>query len=182
MQSQDDDSQQRFALGLIFILVALVVAMVLGLGINHRKLFSPPVVPTPGELAAGSGAGTAQPVPASIATASAAQDAASIRVEQGVVKFYFASGQAELATGAGAALAEMVKAAAAGRQLTVSGFHDASGDVAKNAELAKKRAQAVQAALKSAGVADNRISLKKPQQMTGSGSDAEARRVEITIE
>ncbi len=65
-------------------------------------------------------------------------------------------------------------------KVVVSGFHDAAGDKAKNAELAKQRAFAVRDALKAAGVAEDRIELKKPDE-TNAGSADEARRVEVTL-
>ena len=46
-------------------------------------------------------------------------------------------------------------------------------------ELAKERAKAVRDALLAAGVADTAIHLQPPANITGSGSDMEARRVEI---
>ena len=99
-----------------------------------------------------------------------------------MVKFYFASGKSDLATGATEAMADLIKGAQAGRKLVISGFHDATGDAVKNAELAKQRAFAVRDALKGAGVAETSIELKKPEQVNGSGTDAEARRVEITLQ
>ncbi|MFZ2295941.1 MAG: OmpA family protein [Polaromonas sp.] len=181
MFSQDDDSQQRVALFLVFGLVALVVASVLVFGVYKRGSF----VKAGGAAApAAQVTAPASPVsssaPASVAQA--ASDAASVKVEQGVVKFYFASGKADLAAGASEALVDVVKGAQAGRKLVISGFHDATGDAAQNAELAKRRALAVRDALKAAGVADAQIELKKPEQVTGSGSDAEARRVEISLQ
>jgi outer membrane protein OmpA-like peptidoglycan-associated protein len=102
-------------------------------------------------------------------------------VENGVVKFYFAPGKSALAAGAVDALADAIAAGKAGKKLVISGFHDATGDPAKNAELAKQRAFAVRDALKAAGVADSGIELKKPETATGSGNNAEARRVEVVI-
>ena len=96
-------------------------------------------------------------------------------------RFYFASGKADIATGGNEALAEVVKAVAAGKQAVVSGFHDATGDKAKNEELSKMRAFAVRDALKSLGVAEDKIELKKPEDMLATGSNAEARRVEVSI-
>ncbi len=116
------------------------------------------------------------------ATPAPAGDAASFRVENGVVKFYFASGKADLASGAEAALAEVAKGVTAGKKAVVSGFTDSTGDPAKNEELAKQRAMAVSAALKTAGIAEDKIDLKKPEAMTGSGSTAEARRVEVALQ
>ncbi len=114
--------------------------------------------------------------------AQAAADAASVKVELDVVKFYFAPGKADLADGAGAALAGLVKAAGGGRRLMVSGSHDATGDAVKNAGLARKRALAVRGALLAAGVAPRQIEIGKPELATGGGSDAEARRVEISLQ
>lgn len=179
MFSQDDDSQQRVALFLVFTLVALVIISVVSFGVYKRAswakaelaptaLATRPVSPT-----------AAQPSPNN---AQVAADGASIQVEQGVVKFYFASGKADLATGAGEALADLVKGAQSGRKLVISGFHDATGGAAQNAELAKRRALVVRDALKAAGVAEGQIELKKPEQISGSGADAQARRVEISLQ
>lgn len=117
------------------------------------------------------------------AAGTAAADAASVKVENGVVKFYFASGKSEVATGGNEALAEVVKAIAGGKKAVVSGFNDATGDAAKNAELSKARAFAVRDALKALGVAEDKIELKKPENTTAAaGSSAEARRVEVSIQ
>ena len=115
--------------------------------------------------------------PATVAMA----DEASVQVEDGVVKFFFASGKAELAAGANEALADVVKGVAEGKTALASGFHDATGDAAMNAELAKQRAFAVRDALKGLGVTDDKIELKKPEETTASGSNAEARRVEVAL-
>ena len=80
-----------------------------------------------------------------------------------------------------AALADVAKGVAAGKKAVVSGYTDATGDPAKNEELAKQRALAVSAALKTAGVAEDKIELKKPEAITGSGNNAEARRVEVAL-
>ncbi len=121
-------------------------------------------------------------VAAATAVLPVAADAASIKVEGGVVKFYFASAKAELASGANAALADVAKGVAAGKKAVVSGYTDASGDAAKNEELAKQRAFAVRDALKTAGVAEDKIELKKPEVITAGGAMAEARRVEVALQ
>jgi K(+)-stimulated pyrophosphate-energized sodium pump len=116
------------------------------------------------------------------AAAQAAADAASVKVENGVVKFYFATGKSDVATGGAAALADVIKAVAGGKKAVISGYHDASGDPAKNAELAKQRAMAVRDALKAAGVAEDKVELKKPEQAKSDGPAAEARRVEVSVQ
>ncbi len=123
---------------------------------------------------------TAAATPAAMPAAGA--DAASFVVENGVVKFFFATGKAELATGANQALADVAKGVADGKKAVLSGFTDASGDPAKNEELAKQRAFAVRDALKAAGIAEDKIELKKPEQLTGSGDAAQARRVEVALQ
>jgi outer membrane protein OmpA-like peptidoglycan-associated protein len=186
MFSQDDDGQQGLVLTVVFGLIALVLALVIGVGIYQGSLGSPapalPVVlPIAAPVAPPPAAVSAAPADAASA-AQAASDAASIKVENGVVKFYFASGNSDLALGASDALADVVKGAKEGRKLVISGFHDATGDAVKNAELAKQRAMAVRGALRAAGVPEQQIELRKPEQMTGSGSDAEARRVEVALQ
>jgi K(+)-stimulated pyrophosphate-energized sodium pump len=116
------------------------------------------------------------------APAAAAADGASFKVDNGVVKFYFASGKADLATGADAALAAVAKGVVDGKKAVVSGYTDSSGDPAKNEDLAKQRAMAVSTALKAAGIPEDKIEMKKPEALTGSGADAEARRVEVSLQ
>ena len=174
MSSSDDDSQQRFALGFLFALVALVISVVVGTVVVKRVGASAAAKPAPAATASAAPAAAAAP-------ATLADDAASVLVENGVVKFYFATAKAELAAGANEALADVVKGVAEGKKAIVSGFHDATGDAALNAELAKQRAFVVRDALKALGVAEDKIELKKPEETTASGSNAEARRVEVVL-
>ena len=110
-----------------------------------------------------------------------AADGPSVVVDNGVVKFYFASGAADVAAGGAEALADAVKAAGEGKTLSISGFHDATGDQASNEALAEKRALAVRDALVAMGVDAGQLELVKPALSTGEGSNAEARRVEVAI-
>ena len=151
MSSSDDDSQQRFALGFLFALIALVISVVVGTVVVKRLGAKAPVRPA---------AVAASNTPAAPAVA-VEEDIASVRVENGVVKFYFATAKAELAAGANEALADVVKGVAEGKKAVISGFHDATGDAALNAELAKQRAVAVAEALKALGVAEDKVELKK---------------------
>ena len=167
MFSQDDDNQ-GVVLGVLFGLIALVIALVIGVSIYKTNSMATP--------AAKPAAVAAAPV------AEAVVDGASVKVVGGVVKFYFASGKADLAAGGNEALAEVVRAVAAGKKAVISGFHDATGDPAKNAELAKQRAFMVRDALKALGVAEDKVELKKPEQTLATGSDGEARRVEVTVQ
>lgn len=134
------------------------------------------------------------------ATAAAAADAAklaaaAIPVGAGSIaamfegapslKVYFDTGKTDLSADFGDKLKPLVDhlKANAGMKAVVSGFNDPTGNAAANAELSKKRAQAVAAGLKAAGVADDRVSLEKPANPTAgsTSSNAEARRVEVTL-
>ena len=168
--SSDDDSQQRFALGFLIALIALLISVVVGTVVVKRVGASGAAKP-----------GTTAVARSAPAADSVAADGASVRVDNGGVKFYFASAKADLAAGAKEALAEGVKGVADGKMAVVSGFHDATGDAALNAELAKQRALAVRDALKGLGVAEDKIELKKPEETTATGSNAEARRVEVVL-
>jgi outer membrane protein OmpA-like peptidoglycan-associated protein len=88
---------------------------------------------------------------------------------------------AEIAAGANEALVDVVAGVAAGKKAIVSGFHDDTGGAAINAELAKQRAFAVRDALIALGVDEARIELNKPEQMQASGTNAQARRVEVVL-
>ena len=161
--NSDDDSQQRFALGLVFALIALIVSTVIGTVVYQRVLKAP---------SAASGA----VVPAVLVV-----EEALVRVDNGVVKFYFATGKADVAIGGNVALADVVRGVTNGKRARISGFHDATGDAAVNAELAKQRALAVQATLLTMGVDQNMIELSKPEETLAGGSNAEARRVEVML-
>ena len=158
MSSSDDDSQERFALGFLFALIALVISVVVGTVVVKRLGAKAPAQPA----AVVVDAAPAAPV-------AVEEDVASVRVENGVVKFYFATAKAELAAGANEALADVVKGVAEGKKAVVSGFHDATGDAALNAELAKQRAVVVAEALKALGV--GKMTLMSPRRkipsMTG---------------
>jgi OmpA-OmpF porin, OOP family len=65
--------------------------------------------------------------------------------------------------------------------ITIAGFHDPTGNQAKNAELAKNRALAVRSRLVSLGIGEAQIDMKKPEVTTGSGDNKEARRVEVSV-
>jgi outer membrane protein OmpA-like peptidoglycan-associated protein len=161
-----DDENQGLVLGVLFGVIALVIALVIGIGIYTRNLAAAPKAP----------AAAAQTVSVVVV-----QPVATVKVENGVVKFYFVVGKADVAPEAAQALVEIVKAVAAGKLAVISGYHDASGDPAQNAELAKQRALAVRAVLLAQGVTEDKVELRKPEQTLASGPAEEARRVEVTL-
>jgi outer membrane protein OmpA-like peptidoglycan-associated protein len=175
MSSQDNDQDIRVVAAVLISAILLAVGVAIGFGISQSR--------------GGSAQEAAVPAAAAVVEAPAAPvapapvgDDASVVVDNGVVKFYFASGKADLAPGALEALGDAVAAAKGGKKLVISGFHDTTGDPAMNAELAKQRAFAVRDALKGAGVDEAAMELKKPEETAaGTGSNAEARRVEVVI-
>ena len=99
-----------------------------------------------------------------------------------LTKVYFESGSAVLpgeAANAVAVAGVALGQAPAAAKLVLSGFHDATGDPAKNAELAKQRAMALRAAFITAGLDAPRVVLRKPETTQAGGKPEEARRVEV---
>ncbi|HOB65306.1 MAG TPA: OmpA family protein [Ottowia sp.] len=101
-------------------------------------------------------------------------------MENGIVKFFFATGKADVASGADKALAEIVAGVKAGKKAIVSGYVDSTGSAAQNEELAKQRAVAVRDQLKALGVDEGSIDLQKPDNVEA-GAGAQARRVEVKL-
>lgn len=207
--TQDNDKEQNTVVGVLLTLIILfAIALASGFGLYKSGVFggkngavatssasasaaamaadaasasaSASASATDGAAAA---AATLAAPAADTASATAAADEASVQYDNGKVRFYFASGKAELAAGANDALNQLLAAAKDGQKLVISGYHDSTGSAQLNAELAKQRAIAVADALKALGVPESRLELKKPEvaEIT-SGSNAEARRVEVTIE
>ncbi|MEJ3959374.1 OmpA family protein [Brachymonas sp. G13] len=121
--------------------------------------------------------------PAAPASAVALADDA-VTWENGVLSVYFATGKTDVNQAAADAVsADIVALGKQGRKLVVSGYNDPRGDAALNAELSKKRAQAVQAYLIAQGVPESGIELRKPEQTDGaSGNLAQDRRVDVIAE
>lgn len=143
---------------------------------------------TPAEKAATAPAAAPAPAvsapPAAAVTPAPAPEAAKAAAATlPVARIYFDSGKFEPPADLGKMLDGMVDYARANAnaKLSVSGFHDKTGDPAKNAELAKSRGMAVKNALISAGVPEDRIMMQKPVETTGDGDDRQARRVEVSV-
>jgi outer membrane protein OmpA-like peptidoglycan-associated protein len=198
MVSQDDDST-GLVMGVIFGVIALVVSLVIGVTIYQKNkavkaqapmaaVSAPAAGAGAGAATAGAGAAAAAAAGATQAKSDSAMDAAAriaagsaaVVVEGGVVKFFFASGKAELPAGGPQALVDVIAGAKAGKKASISGYVDSTGNAAQNKELAKQRAFAVRDLLKSSGVADDQIELVKPEDIQA-GTGAQARRVEVTL-
>ena len=153
MSDQNDDGQ-NYALMVLAGVLALVIAGVIALAVSTTR----------GGSAKAAGAATA-----------------AIAEPDGRV--YFELGSDALPPEAAEVLVRVADAARAdaGKVVQISGYHDASGDPAKNAELAKNRAMAVRHALEANGVAPDHLVMDKPIVTTGGADAREARRVELRL-
>ena len=109
-------------------------------------------------------------------------DTAKVVVEDGIVKFYFASGKADLAGNAIESLQIVVDGVKEGKKAIISGYADSTGNVELNEQLSKERAFQVRSALLDAGIPESSIEMVKPKNITGTGAQSEARRVEVVLE
>ena len=201
--TQDNDKEQNTVVGVLLTLIILfAIALATGFGLYKSGVFggkdgavatssasasAAAMASDAASAANGAAAVTTATAAATMADAAsagaAAADEASVQYEEGKVRFYFASGKSDLAAGANDALNQLLAAAKDGQKLVISGYHDSTGSAELNAELAKQRAIAVADALKALGVDESRLELKKPEVAEITiGSNAEARRVEVTIE
>ena len=164
--NEQNDEAQSYALMVLAGLLVLVIGGVLALAIFSTQRAKP---------------ATKAAAPTS-ATATAAATAGADAAEP-EARVYFETGSDALSNEAQAALTRAADAARAdgSKSLLVSGFHDASGDAAQNAELAKKRAIAVRHALEANGVTPDRLVLDKPALTTGAADAREARRVDVRL-
>lgn len=168
---EEDDRETGYALFLVIALAVVVslftIGIAAGTAIDQAGSKNPSVTRalTPTML---SGA----PAPAAAMPGS---------LDPSAARLYFELGKAELPPDALTRLAPLIHSAGDGtKSLRVAGFHDASGDAAANAELAKQRALAVRDLLVAAGVSAERIDLRKPALTVGDGDAKAARRVEVT--
>lgn len=99
-------------------------------------------------------------------------------------KLYFDTAKTNQPTDSAATLAPIVEwlKANPNAKAVVSGFHDSRGNAARNAQLAKGRAQSTYDALVAAGVDAARIEMREPTDVNGGTNLDEARRVEVSVE
>ena len=175
--STDNDDAVPLALFLAAGVAAAVVAGVIALAIFAKPASAPPA----------KSAAVAVAAPAAGTTAPAAAPAAApapVMAVNSAENLYFAVGSADLPSDAGETLARVADSAraTAGSSVLISGYHDATGSAAKNAELAKQRALAVRHALEANGVSPDRLQMSKPVETTGGTDPKEARRVELRLQ
>ena len=171
----------------------LIAALVVIFGISYcAKSKQPAEAPAPAAVPAPA---APEPAPAP-APAAAAPAADSFTAPEGagvldgmlqdmpLLRVFFDSGKTDVSP----EFADKAKAVVAYLQgnpdvkAVISGFNDPTGDPVKNAELSKRRAEAVQAALVAAGVPADRTALEKPAETTDTGvTNAASRRVDVVL-
>lgn len=163
MSDQNDESQ-NYALMVLAGVVALVIAGVLGLAVYKGQ----------------GGSAKAKPPVGSTASSTAATRLVAGEPDG---RIYFELGSDALPPRSSEVLVKVADAARmqADKVVLISGFHDASGDAATNAELASKRALAVRHALEANGVAPDHLVMDKPMVTAGGAEAREARRVEMRL-
>lgn len=159
-----EDGELNVVIGVLFGVIALVIAFVIGLGTYSLRAKTP-----------------AAAAPAAVVEVGFVEIA---EVGEALVKLYFEVGAAELPATSGDEFARVIAELQARPEAVVllSGFHDETGGADINAALARDRAVAVRAALIAAGVPAERVQMRRPAVTLGSGDAAEARRVEIRVQ
>ena len=107
-------------------------------------------------------------------------EAFSVVTEGEKVVLLFATGKSDVGPAADPLLATVVSGVQAGRKAVVSGYVDATGNAAQNADIAKQRAEAVRNKLVALGAPADGVELQKPADIQA-GAGPMARRVEVTL-
>ena len=98
-------------------------------------------------------------------------------------RLYFGNASAALPADSSSTIADVIAYLErnTGSSAVISGFHSATGNYEYNQKLSKQRAESVSQLLQKADISVDRIILEKPVETMGSGSEAEARRVEVSV-
>jgi outer membrane protein OmpA-like peptidoglycan-associated protein len=176
-----NDEQESDSYRLIAWILGIAVTIAIATAVVPAILMATDAAnPVPGAATSSAPTSSAAPVSPAAPVAPAASAAGS--AIPAPVKLYFASGKVTVGSDGADKLTGIVAAVKAGaaNKAMVSGFHDKTGDAVQNAELSKNRAMAVRDELMKAGLSEAQVELRKPQESDSSGSDQEARRVEVT--
>ena len=187
----DDNSGGGFGWLKWLLLAALLAALLFFLLRSCSGQEATPVADTDTTEAAGAAAtGTAETAPAAAeATPAVVPTGSGVvageRSGKPMLTVYFETAKTNLPTDFDK-VAAVIKGYAdknPGAKFAVSGFNSPTGSAAGNERLSKGRAENVGAALQKLGVSTGAVEMVKPAAATqGSGEDANARRVEVTVQ
>lgn len=162
-----EDSELNVVMGVVFGVIALVIAFVIGLGVHSL--------------------GRSSAMPAAAEAVSPGGEVMYAEVEEvgePMLKIYFDTGVTTLPADATLELAPVLAAleAQTDARVLLSGFHDETGAADVNVAVARDRAISVRDALLAAGVAADRVLLRRPAVALGGADADEARRVEVRVQ
>ncbi|MDO7579448.1 MAG: OmpA family protein [Burkholderiaceae bacterium] len=173
----ENSSQEENAVLWLLPVVGLVLALTIAIALRVTAVHAAPALPL---AVSPTATDTVTEERASTdSTDSADRDAVVILRNE--IELYFPMGSAILEPGVDKALSTFVVAAKTGQRIQIAGFHDAVGDARFNRALAKRRAEAVMVHLLALGVPKAQLAVSEPTMTQGSGSEAQARRVEVRV-
>ncbi len=173
----ENSAQEENAVLWLLPVVGLVLALTIAVALRVTAVHAAPALPL---AVSPTATDTVTEERASTdSTDSADRDAVVILRNE--IELYFPMGSAILEPGVDKALSTFVVAAKTGQRIQIAGFHDAVGDARFNRALAKRRAEAVMVHLLALGVPKAQLAVSEPTMTQGSGSEAQARRVEVRV-
>lgn len=181
--SDEEPSGAVFAASQIGVASGVVQPMIVGASAASGSVAPAtvhPVVPTPHSVPAHELALNASAVAASVpspadkilAQENALQAESRVVNENGVVRFYFATGKADVTANTLESLKETVEGAKAGKKVVILTY----SNVESNERLARDRALAVRSVLLAAGIPDSSIEVSNP-----TAESTDSRRVEVIL-
>lgn len=123
-------------------------------------------------VVAASVASAPSPADTILAKENAIQAESKVVAENGMVRFYFATGKADVTANTLEALKDIVEGAKTGKKVVILTY----SNVESNERLARDRALAVRSVLLAAGIPDSSIEVSNPMQ-----ESSDSRRVEVIL-
>jgi outer membrane protein OmpA-like peptidoglycan-associated protein len=173
----ENSSQEENAVLWLLPVVGLVLALTIAIALRVTAVHAAPALPL---AVSPTAADTVTEERASTGSTDSA-DRDAVVILRNEIELYFPMGSAILEPGVDKALSTFVVAAKTGQRIQIAGFHDAVGDARFNRALAKRRAEAVMVHLLALGVPKAQLAVSEPTMTQGSGSEAQARRVEVRV-
>jgi len=173
----ENSSQEENAVLWLLPVVGLVLALTIAIALRVTAVHAAPALPL---AVSPTAADTVTEERASTGSTDSA-DRDAVVILRNEIELYFPMGSAILEPGVDKALSTFVVAAKTGQRIQIAGFHDAVGDARFNRALAKRRAEAVMVHLLALGVPKAQLAVSEPTMTQGSGSEAQARRVDVRV-
>jgi outer membrane protein OmpA-like peptidoglycan-associated protein len=173
----ENSSQEENAVLWLLPVVGLVLALTIAVALRVTAVHAAPALP----LAVSPTATDTVTEERATTDSTDSADRDAVVILRNEIELYFPMGSAILEPGVDKALSTFVVAAKTGQRIQIAGFHDAVGDARFNRALAKRRAEAVMVHLLALGVPEAQLAVREPTMTQGSGSEAQARRVEVRV-